>query len=177
MDFQTIAQNMYPYWILGALTIAAVIAAGKKELVRVESKPLINWCIFLVFITIVRVILVKFAESQGATMPANAIRIIPWAASFTVFWEDAAHGMPLLILRMLLPKNRWYSKLIYFAALSMVMCSFGVGHVYQGLGVACLLSFYIPYSIRCGRKYGFGTVMLCHTLYDLVTMLFAQYFM
>jgi len=175
MDLKTIAENMYPFWILGVMVMGAVIAAGRKNLLRVETKPVINWSIFLVLLTVWRIMVAKFASYHGMQGTEETF-VIPWAASFTVFWEDACHGLPVLLLRQLIGVHRWWAKILNFAMLLITMLSFGMGHLYQGVLPALILCFYVPYSIRCGKKYGFGTVMACHMLYDLVTLLFIQYF-
>lgn len=176
MDFQTIATYMYPYWILGVLVIMAVIAAGQKHLVRVEARPVFNWCVFLIVMTAIRLFLLNCFGFQGITGPPIGLKMIPWTAALTVFWEDACHGLPLLILsNMIGDKKRW-AKAVNALALVLVSISFGIGHLYQGPFVALLLCFYVSSSINYGKKYGFGTVMLCHTLFDLVTFLYVKYF-
>jgi hypothetical protein len=164
---------MYPFWILGILVMWAVIAAGKKQLLKVEFKPVVKWCTFLALLTVWRIMMAKLASYNGIHDAEPFI--IPWMASFTVFWEDACHGLPVLLLRQLIGVHKWWAKILNFIMLAVTMFSFGLGHLYQGLVPAMILCMYIPYSIRCGKKYGFGTVMICHMLYDLVTLLFVQY--
>jgi hypothetical protein len=177
VDFKTIAQNMYPYWILGALVISAVIIAGKKHLLRVEAKPVLKWIIFLGVVTSWRLLLTKLVGYSGVHTSTQGVAMIPPIASLTVFWEDACHGLPILLLRDFIGTRKWWAKIINWSALLLVMTAFGLGHLYQSVWIALLLCFYIPYSVRCGRQYGFGTVMICHTLYDLVTLIFVKYFM
>ena len=174
MDLKTMAENMYPFWILGIMVIGAVIAAGKKHLLRVEMKPVVNWSIFLVLLTLWRMLVAKLSAYHGMHGTEETF-IIPWTASFTVFWEDACHGLPILLLRQLIGVHRWWAKILNWSLLILTMISFGMGHLYQGVLPALILCFYVPYSIRCGKKYGFGTVMVCHSLYDLVTLIFIQY--
>jgi hypothetical protein len=168
---------MYPFWILGVLVILSVLKSGKKFLLRVKVKPVLKWCAFLIGLTVVRVALLKLAGYAGIHGPPQGLMMIPWAASLTVFWEDVCHGLPLVILQKLIGRKRWWAKALNSIALSIVMLSFGLGHLYQGPLVALLLCFYIPYSMKLGKQYGFGTVMVCHTLYDLVTFLFVKFFL
>ena len=102
---------------------------------------------------------------------AKNISIIPWELTLSVFWEDSCHGLPVLLLQLFLGTDKKWKWAIHALCTAIVMVSFGLGHVYQGIFAACLISFYIPYSIKIGKQYGFGTVMLCHTLYDLTTLL------
>lgn len=172
MDMKSIAAVMYPYWLMGAFVLWATIKAGHKEVVRVEKKAVFGWMKFLVLITCYRLIMFKlFAHNAHLQETAKNVTLIPWPMTLTVFWEDACHGLPLLLLRNFIGTDKWWKWLIHAPLMAMVMLEFGLGHVYQGAGAAMLLSLYIPYSIHMGRKYGFGTVMVGHTLYDLTTIL------
>jgi len=175
MDFKTIAEAMYPYWILGTIVIGLVIAAGQKNLLRFELKPILKWMAFLVGITAWRYAMVKMLGTETLGDPNAGANMLPWTASLTVFWEDACHGLPLLVLRNLIGTKKWWAKAINYPLLLLTMFEFGAGHLYQGLFASILLSMYVPYSIRCGKKYGFGTVILCHMLYDATTMLFIKF--
>lgn len=172
MDLKTVALAMYPYWIMGAFAIVAAIKGGHKDAVRVEPKAVGAFLKFLCVITLYRAVLFKLFPNFGMFKEAgHTITSIPWQLTLTVFWEDACHGLPLLLLQRFIGTEKWWAKAINFIALAFVMIEFGLGHVYQGLIAATLLSFYIPYSIKMGKKFGFGTVMICHTLYDLSTIL------
>lgn len=173
MDFKTIAENLFPYWLLGVMVVLAVICAGQKHLLRVEKKPIINWMVFLAFITALRFLLTKLMNFNGIGSP-NTFSFLPWYVSLTVFWEDMCHGLPLVILKKLIG-TKWWTKFIHLPLLALVMIEFGLGHAYQGIFAIVLLGFYVPYSMRIGEKYGFGTLVLCHMLYDAVTLLFVQY--
>jgi hypothetical protein len=98
------------------------------------------------------------------------VHFIPWQTTLGVFWEDAVHALPLVLLGKMFANKTWY-KIAKWPLLAAVMCSFGAGHLYQGVLAACMLSFYIPFSMKMGEKHGFGTVMLCHMMYDLITLL------
>lgn len=169
MDMKVIIAAMYPYWIAGAMMVLATIVAGRKDVVRIEKKAVLSWIRFLCFVTLYRIFLFKMFPHVFSG-PAKAISIIPWPMTLTVFWEDACHGLPLYILRLILGTKKWTWPIHGLLMLAM-MLEFGMGHMYQGIYAACALSLYIPYSISLGKKYGFGTVMLGHTLYDLTTVL------
>lgn len=179
MSFTEFALRMWPSWALGAFMIAATVKAGYKELVRVEKKPVLTFLKFMLKISAIRALiyaaLVLFKVPMGYVDSAKeAVSILPWAGTLTVFWEDACHGLPLVLLAQFLG-DRWYARSLNFAALLLVMFSFGLGHTYQGVIAAIMLSFYIPFSMDAGKKYGFGTVMVCHTLYDLITILMVKF--
>ncbi len=165
------ALQMYPYWILGAGVLAATCLAGLKNVIRVEKPALIDFAKFIGVITLYRIVLFTLFPHFGPfASSAQNVAIIPWPLTLTVFWEDACHGLPLFLLGQAIGNRKWL-KPFYYLAMAMVMFEFGLGHLYQGVPAAMMLSLYIPYSIKLGRKFGFGTVMICHTLFDLSTIL------
>lgn len=170
MDLKSMAMTMYPYWLLGAFMIWATVKSGHKEMVRVDKEAVKRWTKFLLIITVYRIFMFKFFFNSHLKEMAHAITQIPWPLTLTVFWEDACHGLPLLLIRNFLG-TKWWSWPVNLLLMGTVMLEFGLGHVYQGVFSAALLSFYIPVSINLGKKYGFGTVMIGHTLYDLSTIL------
>lgn len=176
MDFKTMALSMYPFWILGFFVTLATILAGHKHMVRIEKNAVYKWIKVLCFITMWRYIFFKFFSSTDMVSHIHDnISIIPVPATLFVFWEDACHGLPLFMIKKYIGKRKWL-KPFYYLLLFLVMIEFGAGHLYQGLLASIMLSFYVPYSIKMGEKYGFGTVMICHTLFDLTTILSVKYF-
>lgn len=173
MDFKTIAEHMYPFWILGVLIILTVLAAGQKKLIRIEKQAIKKWMFFLLYVSAWRLLLSKVFHFNGIG-DLKAMAALPIPMTLTVFWEDACHGLPLLILKKLIGKRKWLKPLYWFMLIA-TMIEFGSGHMYQGILPAMLLSFYVPYSIKMGNKYGFGTVMLCHMTYDASTLLLIQH--
>lgn len=171
MDLKTFASNMWPYWILGVMVMATVLAAGQKHLLRVEKKPLMKWIAFLGAITLWRFFITSIFPFHA---PSNMVTSMSPLIAFTVFWEDLCHSLPLLILRKLIGVNKW-TRPIHFLLMCIVMLEFGLGHLYQGPMAAFLLSFYIPYAVRKGDEHGFGTIMIGHMLYDFVTFLFVRH--
>lgn len=175
MDFATIASHMWPCWVFGALIFWMALKAGHKNDLRVEPKAVFSWIKFLFIIALYRFVIFRFFSNNNTLhgMAANILQI-PTLATLTVAWEDLAHGLPLLLLQRLIGirKLTWS---IHFIATLFIMIAFGLGHTYQGTLSAIILSFYIPFSVSIGKKHGFGTVMICHTLYDLSTILSLKY--
>lgn len=176
MDFSSIAADMYPFWIMGILVMLATVWSGNKKLLKIQGQTVFRWCIFLLLITAARTGLYSFLGYLGLGGPPRGLAGIPWVASLTVFWEDACHGLPLVILQGLIGTKKRWAKVVNWLALGIVSLSFGLAHVYQGLLAAVLTCCYVFYSMQAGKKYGFGTVMVCHSLYDMVTFLFMKFF-
>jgi hypothetical protein len=172
MSFQEMALRMFPYWILGLFILYIVYQSSHRDLLRVQPKSVARWILFLGALTIYRIFIFKFFLDNGTLQDMTYCALMtPWEATLMVFWEDACYSLPLVIFARWLGNDKLWKKGLIFAAILMVMTSFGLGHTYQGYWTAFFLSFYIPFTYKKGQEVGFGTVMICHTLYDLATIL------
>jgi hypothetical protein len=170
-----IIATLLPAWMMGFMVVTMTILAGYKDLFRVDVKSVIKWCGFLGLSAIYRFILLKyFPNFQPVKVNLGDIVWIPWQTTLMVWWEDACHILPLILLFKLIGK-RWFTWPIHFVAISMTMIAFCLGHLYQGPIAAMLISLYIPFGILTARDKGLGTMMICHVLYDLSTILVIQY--
>lgn len=176
MDIKTVALNMWPCWLLGVLMIWTTLRSEHKDLVRVDKRAFPPFIKAMLFLFAYRFFFFKFLA--GKTMmdaivgakQLNGVLSIPWPLTLTVFWEDACHTLPLALLQRFVGESM-PAKIFYYAMLIMVMFSFALGHVYQGYFAAAMISMAIPWTLSLGKKYGFGTMMICHMLYDLTTIL------
>lgn len=170
MNFLHAFHTMGTYWALGILMI--VVAYKKdKSLVRIEKDKVFNWIKILIIITAFRLSEFYFMKLFGLSMQdtieqMRAVSYPDFAGTFFVFWEDAAHALALILL-LDYCKNSTYLPVIRFLSVFIFMVSFGVGHTYQGYMAAAFLALYVPFGMKMGMQYGFGTIMICHTLYDL----------
>ena len=143
----------------------------EKEITRISWSKVSEFVGFMVFVSVIRIAL------YSAEMDFGIIREIPkipgeisgsrWALSL-VFWEDVFFGMSLYFIHKYI-KGRW-SNYIKWTLTVLISSIFAYGHAYQGLLTVMIVSIY-PYYIskRFGEKHGFGTVMVCHILYDNIT--------
>lgn len=178
MTFTEMALRMYPFWIMGLFMFYATYQSKYRDLLRVEWKAVLKWCVFLGIVTVYRIIMFKiFAGNDTLKDMTSGAMTIPWQATLTVGWEDMCHGLPLAIFALALGQDSLWKKILTWIAIIAVMISFGLGHVYQGVIAAAALSLYVPYTFKKGQQFGFGTVMICHVLYDLVTVLTLQNFL
>lgn len=168
MDFKQALLHYYPYWILGICMIFATLFSEYKDLLAIKPKSLLEFGKRMALITVYRVLIMHFFPPSHETVQATAF--IPLWLTATVWWEDAAHTLPLAIAARFLGDSK-PAKLLQYALTGLVMVAFGSGHVYQGVLAACMISFYIPIVTNLGKKHGFGTVMLCHMFYDFLTLL------
>lgn len=166
------ALRMWPMWALGLFMIMVAFRSDNQDLLRIDRPSVKKWVKFLCGLTLFRAAMFYFTwkyQSGGF----EAVSWIPWQTTLMVWWEDAAHTLPLLLLARLIgtEKKTWP---IHALAFATIMVAFGAGHIYQGLVPAIALSFYIPYTLKLSKTKGLGTIMICHVLYDLSTILLIQ---
>lgn len=140
-----------------------------KDLLRITKEGLIKFAKFFAVVTAARVFYLSvIAPDALLEQIRSSSDMVPWQTMFGVYWEDMCHAVPLVILGRMMADKKWF-KHIYTAIILAMSITFGSLHSYEGLQAMIVLAFYIPFTMRLGQKYGFGTVMLCHTVYDLVT--------
>lgn len=172
MDVLELASHLWPMWMLGLFMILATIYAGHKDILSIDKPTVIKWIKFLCVISVFRALMLYL---MWDTMKENvsAVAWIPWQTTMMVWWEDAAHTLPLLLLMRLIgtEKKTWP---IHAIAFLPIWLSFLCGHLYQGLGNAFLVSLYIPFSLNIAKDKGLGTLMINHILFDLFTLSLIQ---
>lgn len=175
MDFQTVLAHMWIPWTLGIFLICAVYFSKNREMVRITPKGVFKFFLFMLVLSVFRYVLLKnFASQETLDHAAMITGMIPWQSTLGVFWEDAVFAMPLAVLREKVVKtSQYWTVFVPFLLLSMFV--FGSGHTYQGNIAAGILSLYVPLSVTLGRKHGFGTMMICHIMYDMMTLLLLKW--
>ena len=172
MTIDQIFAELWPCWLLGTLMVITLFFSSHRDLLKTDLRRIGKFVLCMVAVNAIRYIMFKYVASQEMIQNIkDMVHFIPWQATLATFWEDAVHVIPLVILERLFFEKTWY-KYVKMPLLLLVMIAFGSGHLYQGVLAAIGLSFYIPLSMNMGKKYGFGTVMLCHMGYDLSTLLF-----
>lgn len=134
----------------------------KDRMFRVDFQAIINFTVFMIMVTLVRlIVLVNFP----ITVPAGLEQVSNIGILF-VFWEDLFFAYPIIIVENYI-NNKYLRNLLIFAISFMFM----MGHTYQGL--RGLITIVIPYFVmaKVGKKYGLGTSMVGHVMYDLFTVL------
>lgn len=139
-----------------------------RETIRIDKVGVGKFLWFMGTVTIVRLVLISISVSLGASpfdINSGANQLDFWNLSL-VFWEDCIFAIPLYYM-----KDRWnWSKYIYIPLFMMSSVVFALGHIYQGEWVffPMLLVPYLAFY-KNGKKWGFGTVMVCHILFDMIT--------
>jgi len=178
MSFAEMALRMWPGWVLGLLILLLTFFSKNRSLIRVEKKAMIQWCKTIGMILGGRIlmlgILQHFFRDSGPAIAfrhgARELDFIPWQAMLFVFWEDAVHVLPFIILKKMAETRKWLNFILY-PLLVLVMLDFALGHSYEGTVAMIAMALYIPIMMHVGKKYGVGTVMIGHTMYDLTTKL------
>ncbi len=177
MDAKQMAEAMFPAWILGFMMLYLVKNSKYANLIRVEKEGLIKFAKFLLVLTAFRFGYLKFLASDATLEGIKYITsMIPISTIPGVFWEDACNALPFVIGESMFRKKKWY-KWLRLPILATLCLSFGSGHSYEGLGAVLAMTCYIPFTMNLGKKYGFGTVMLCHIAYDMLTLLTFKLFL
>ena len=157
------------FMIPAGLAILAYTWFNHRKLVRVEWNSVASFLGFMALATIQRIGLYDFladVDPRGFHYPPISPQFLgkPIWRFCLVFWEDAFFGIPIY---MAFKRCRKWLAWVFVISLSML---FGQAHGYQG-DLAIIVTAIYPYfiSYRMGSKYGFGTVMVSHMLYDIIT--------
>lgn len=162
---------MWALFHLLLIPIAAIalgyLAIKKKTIIRVEWDSVAKFLAFMALVTCIRLAIKDFTHTLYPDTPLKnpILELIPiWSLLF-VWWEDVIYGMSIYWLKNNCPKKVWIPLAV------LISIEFGMGHLYQGSAFAVVAMAY-PYVISCkyGEKYGFGTVMVGHILYDYITL-------
>jgi len=152
--------------VIGALMLLSFYIFDRKT-IRVEWDKLASFIAFMTLVTFLRIamydLLMRIDPTMIPTMHRELLEI-PKIFLTLVWWEDCFYVLPMFLGYKYLPK-----KYAHFLAI-LLSAHFGLGHLYQGIGGVLITSVY-PYfiSYKYGKKYGFGTVMCGHVLYDFIT--------
>jgi hypothetical protein len=147
-------------WILGVLSMVYAYRIDKNYL-RVDFSAIKSFLLFMLWVSLFRAI--TFTVQGGVSVPyLNSINPVTLLG---VFSEDAIFVLPLVLLR---DKGK-LSKFVYAILFAISAALFSLGHMYQGL-VGFTSIIYLFASAHFGRKFGFGTVMIGHILYDFITV-------
>lgn len=145
----------------------------EKETMRIEWDKVAQFCGFLAMLFVFRVCSESFLVDAGLStgnvgLPIEISQNL-WSIGL-VFWEDFFFAVPIYFM-MKYMKRRWLAIAITIALSAL----FASGHMYEGPR-AVFVTFFLPYFVtyQYGKKYGFGTTMCCHVLYDFSTILVAK---
>ena len=154
------ALTMLPFWIIGA-TIIYTSRRMDPSLTRITWPAVFHFLRFMAYVTVGRIL---FGSITG--VPKLPLEDLPrYASLLGVFWEDAVHVLPALIMaRIGLPPFFSFLYLLFSGI------AFATGHLYISPVWALFTTIYPTISYRYGKKHGLGTVMICHILYDLITV-------
>lgn len=157
---------MEVFWGI-ALGLLAVVFYKDRQVLRIEKDSI--WKFFKFVLTfkliflVLYVVLFRIFEVAPPSVPAPPLHYLPM-----VWWEDVLFSLiPIYYGYKFLPRP------LATAVAIIVSFFFALGHLYQGW-IGLLLGIY-PFfiSYRYGKKHGYGTVMICHVIYDVMVISFA----
>lgn len=158
------------YALIAGLVIFLLVFLFDRKLLRIDLKVIQTFLTLMVLMTFFRLALFSFLQSMGIDVLSlnEGIGAIPFWRFATVFWEDAFFAIPIYYM---IDKWKWH-RYIYMPIIAIASIYFGLGHMYQ-FEMAYFAALIIPYAVfyKAGKKYGFGTSMICHILFDMITFL------
>jgi hypothetical protein len=174
MDFYSFFSHNGFYILIGIILIILTFFTSYRTILRVDLKAILKWIIFLVVVFLIRLVLYKL--SIGLSIFA-IFRSLPLSITPFVFWEDAVFGLPLLLFRNHIKDTNKICHYIFYILLGLFSFIFAAAHIYQSLWTFGVMLFYIYVTNDYARRYGYGTIMICHVLFDFITILTFQYFL
>lgn len=170
-----------------------------KHAMRVQLESVAKFLAFMAMVTCIRIAGYDFLAGNGIQppgLPPELLEMGLWRLVL-VFWEDAFYVLPIYLVskkevgswikykvlqfQKKYLKKGWIPwigtkeksrnlKPVTWGLAVALSINFALGHAYQGVG-GVLITMLYPYfiSYRYGKKVGFGTVMICHILYDFIT--------
>lgn len=158
------------YLILIGIAIFFLVLWKDKSVMRIDFNILKNFMALMVLLTFFRLFLFSVVNEFGfrITDINQGIGQIEFWRFGLVFWEDAFFALPIYYM---IDKWKW-SQYIYLPIIAVLSICFGLGHMYQ-FEAAYFATLIIPYGVfyKFGKRYGFGTTMICHILFDMITFL------
>ena len=153
------------YYFLGALVCSIVYVKDKKLLtLKLDSVTK-----FLTLMSLAVCFRLAIMSLIGGS-PTGDFPFPLWML-IMVWWEDAVYAIPVFYISESSKIHRY----VKFLLILVISLYFGLGHSYQGLLGIAVTSLY-PYfiSARLAKQHGFGTVMLCHVLYDIIIVVISR---
>lgn len=157
LDFISVINYAYP--VVAPILFVWVVLFDREKL----SVQLDNVAKFLAFLTIIG--FAKMCLWNGEMVKTNTHNLSLYNFLF-VFLEDVFFVMlPFYLTKKIRVQ---YINLMIWIFFSLI---FGIGHRYQGVSAIFITAIY-PYFIsnRYAKKTSFGTVMICHFLWDCFTI-------
>lgn len=138
-----------------------------KDILRIDLAVIQKFLVLMVLLTFFRLFIVSALSKFGIQFNFNdGVNLIEFWQLGLVFWEDAFFAIPIYWM-----VDRWnWSKYIWLPIVIILSIVFGLGHIYQ-FKAAFFMALILPYFVfyRYGKKFGFGTTMICHIVFDMVT--------
>lgn len=161
----------FTFIFIAIVSMIALSYTEEREVVRVDWSKIASFVGFMTLVSFLRIASYDLMLSMGAikdlpTLPME-IAMNKWTLCL-VFWEDMFFGLPLYLVHKYM--NEGWMKWLKWPITVLVSLMFGLGHIYQGIFAVFVTSLY-PYFIskKYGERHGFGTVMMCHIIYDNMT--------
>lgn len=152
--------DYFDYMRIVGVLIVVVMIKRDSPLMKVNWEALTKFFVFMMVISAARLAVMDY----GHAIAPSGLSAIGYRDFIWVFWEDAFFSMPIYFLK----DHLQLRKLLWIPAAVLLSIAFYWGHRYYGL--LGLVTLAVPYfvSYKFAKKYGYGTVMVGHVLYDFI---------
>jgi len=152
------------------LLILLLVAIRDRHILKIDLKAVQTFITLMILLTFFRFTMASVLAEMGVNVAQinKGLAHIPFWRLALVFWEDAFFAIPIYYM-----KDKWkWSRYLWMPVVAILSVTFAIGHIYQGQW-AFFATLLVPYVIwyRYGKRFGFGTVMICHILFDQMTIL------
>lgn len=145
--------------VLFGILMLLFVLKKRPDLLKIDIKQVLRFTLSATLIFSVQALYVAYL---GKDTYLDRVYLDGINSLAGVWWEDACFVLPYLLLSSYLGKKSY----ILFPLFVASSAFFSMGHAYQGPGG--YVTFIFPFvSYFYAKKYGAGTTMLCHILYDV----------
>lgn len=157
--------------IIGITALVDFKRPPKEKFLRVDLDFISKFLAFMVIVTAFRLCTLDFLIEAVPEWTNRFLKpfqnmtseISLWRLG-VVWWEDAFFVLPVVYMQR-------YSKKVWIPFAALIFACFGMGHAYQGIYAIFISMCYPILSLNLGREYGYGTMMVCHVLFDIIGFL------
>jgi len=162
------------FQIIAAFLFFALAYIKFPDLVKVNRHFVILVGTVLTIVNFTKTAIAAFVMPKyfpdGWAKVIDVFHMIPPNHLLAAWWEDCFYVLPFLILSLSLnkmneSKRKKMAKALFYSVFALFIAHFTMGHLYQGW-VGLTVFVYPIISFKVGKKYGLGSMMMLHVLFD-----------
>lgn len=154
-------QLLFNAMFITGVSIFLFLVLKRSKLMRVDWSKVGAFVGFMTLLTAIRFGLMTYSA------PSSGGSLNQFSNFMLVFWEDSFFSIPIWFAKDYLKA----SKKVWIPLAILLSVTFAYFHLSYGVVWACITLSY-PYfiSYRYGSRNGYGTQIICHIIYDFMTL-------